>query len=364
MDDPVVSFVLPTWNRPDVLGRSLRALAKLRGHTAEVIIVDNASRPPVRSPNSLDNGWPVQVITLDENRGTAGRNVGVELARADWILMLDDDSYPLHTGYLDAIAQADDCGEGAVAAIGGEILLADQSHEAGGLPCVFVGCGVLIRRDVFLDLGGYDASFDYYVEEYDLAARMLGAGLRIAWDRRLLVRHDKVTTGRDMDVILHRLIRNNGWVIQRYAPDADRAQTMDDMIERYRRIAVKESAEAGAQAGEAELRATVEEQPRRELDRAAYEAFIGLRAVREHLPHALSGAPARSARIVDRGKSVELVEQVIGECGVALVDDATADIDVIGTLSPGPLLDGLARAARERPERVTIEPWDVTSPQW
>src|SRR5258706_488360 len=83
----------------------------------------------------------------------------------------------------------------------------------------FAGGGVAIRRDAFLDLGGYDPSFGYYAEEYDLAARMLLAGFRIQFDRWFRVEHHKVWLNRSMDTILAHLVRNNGWVAQRYAPD-------------------------------------------------------------------------------------------------------------------------------------------------
>ena len=94
--------------------------------------------------------------------------------------MLDDDSAPSSLGHLNAIADAGRL----TAAISAEIWLAGEQdssvasaqrtqRESGGLPEVFTGCGVAIRREAFLEARGYDHSFGYYVEEYDLAAKLL-----------------------------------------------------------------------------------------------------------------------------------------------------------------------------------------------
>ncbi|MCK4872379.1 MAG: glycosyltransferase [Phycisphaerales bacterium] len=353
MNTPLVSFVLPTRNRHQSLLHTVLSIGSLAGHVGEVLVVDNASDPPVRLPKRLLNGWALQVIRLEENRGAAARNAAVEQARAEWVCMLDDDSYPVHSGYVDAIGDAD----AETAAIAGEILLPDGTHEAGGLPEVFVGCGALIRRKAMLDVGGYDPTFEYYVEEYDLAARLLLVGRRIAWDRRLCVQHEKIAAGRDFGDIVRRLIRNNGWVLQRYAPDDVRDELMQRMIERYRAIARKENAEAGAEEGIVELAATVEDQPLRSMPRDLHDRFVGIAAVREYLPGELRRLGVRSVRLVSAGKSSEIVEQVLGESNVAVRPDESADADVIATLSPGPIFDALK--ACESSGRVVLPPWPV-----
>ena len=75
--------------------------------------------------------------------------------------------------------------------------------------CLFIGCGVAVRREAFRALGGYDTAFNYYAEEYDLAARMILAGGRVAFEQDFRVTHAKDARGRNMDLILARLVRNN-----------------------------------------------------------------------------------------------------------------------------------------------------------
>ena len=108
----MITYVIPTRNRPEVLANTLWALGALRGHAAslgaEIIVVDNASDHPPKVDGPLDNGIPVRLIVRTENEGAASRNIAVQEAnpRSEWIVMLDDDSFPLDTGFLHRLASA------------------------------------------------------------------------------------------------------------------------------------------------------------------------------------------------------------------------------------------------------------------
>jgi GT2 family glycosyltransferase len=359
----VIAMVIPTRDRPDRLRQTLARIGQLPAHEmgpgARVIIIDNASEAPVEIPPRLDNGLPVQLHRLDENLGAAARNVGAELAEgAEWLVMLDDDSSPRDAGFVRRLRAA----SGDVAAIAADITLPDGRREVGGLPEVFVGCGAAVRRQAFLDAGGYDGSFGYYVEEYDLCARLLLAGWRIAHEPWFRVRHERERRGRDMDRILRALVRNNGWVIQRYAPEAVRRAELRHMRARYREIAAKEVALAGFTRGLLELRATIHAQPRRTMTEDLWARFTGLAAARAAIAEAVAGAPraVRTAAIVDEGKQAHIIRRVLAELGIEEVAPVAApDALIIGTLSPGPMLDVCARRlAHQRPGApMVIAPW-------
>jgi len=266
--------------------------------------------------------------------------------------MLDDDSYPLDAGHLRVLEEALD----DVAAIGAEIFLPDGNHEAGGLPEVIVGCGAAIRTAMFLDVGGYDSDFHYYAEEYDLCAKLLLAGARVRHDRRFRVRHGKVSSRRDMNVILRNLVRNNGWVMQRYAPRHRREQAVCDVIARYGEIAIKEDAAWGYSQGMIELKRTQNEQPSRPMSEALFERFTGLTHVRTGFAQCAELAGRVRVAIVDEGKNAEIVRQALREVGARFAaDEARADVLIIGTLSPGPVLDALQR--RKQSDKPVVAPW-------
>ena len=360
----MISFVLPTRDRHEQLAATLDALGSLTlGHQAEAIIIDNASARPARAPGALANGMPARVIRLDHNAGAAARNAGVEAAAPTtrWIVMLDDDSHPVEscepfgTTVDRLLALPDD-----TAAVMADIHLpARGCRESGGLPEVFIGCGVAIRREAFAKVGGYDPAFNYYVEEYDLAARLLAQGWGVAFDPAFRVDHHKVDTGRDMDLILQRLIRNNGWVMQRYAPGSLRRAALREQRRRYRQIAEKEHALDGFRRGLVELRHTLGAQPRSPLLRNAWDRFTGLAHARAAINLAWRDRPFASAALVEPGKNAWAVERALAEvCFEARVELTTADqaeAIVVGTLSPGPMLDAVERWAA-RGHRV-VAPW-------
>lgn len=338
------SFIIPTRNRHDELAHTLHQLASydpaLLANAAEVIVADNASDAPVRVPSRLANAIPVHLIRLDHNAGAAARNTAAQRATGDWLVMLDDDSHPT-AGDFAALAQTapDD-----LAAIGAEILLPSGIHESGGLPEVIIGCACIIRRHAFLAVGGYDPSFEYYAEEYDLCAKLIAAGHRITHSRALRFEHRKVDSGRSFDRILARLVRNNGWVIARYAPDHLRDDALRAMLDRYRTIAHRERAQTGYNDGIDELTSTIDNQPRVPLSPEHWDRFTGLAACRAHLIPQIRQHSAKRIALVARGKGDDLIELVIRESGAELVtDDQTADLRIAGSLSPGPMMDA-ARA--------------------
>jgi N-acetylglucosaminyl-diphospho-decaprenol L-rhamnosyltransferase len=341
----MISYVIATKDRPVELRATLDALGALGPHEAEVIVIDNASNPAAVVPRALMSGVPTRLVRSEANLGAAARNLGAREAGGDWLVMLDDDSCPTSLAHVGLLRRA----AGDVAAVMADITLPSGRREAGGLPEVFVGCGVAIRRMAFLRAGGYDASFSYYAEEYDLAAKFLLAGWRMVFDAGFEVLHRKAPSSRRKGVIIERLVRNNGWVMQRYAPERERRAQLGLTTRRYRAIANRESALGGYARGLLELRRTLGEQPRREMDVATWDRFTGLAACRGALQDLWSAAPFRRAALAGRGKNDWVVEQTLRELGCEVVasgDDA--EVLVAGTLSPGPMLDVVERGWADR----------------
>lgn len=378
MNRPIISYVLPTRDRPKRLAETLGGLRRFlaaptpsprhapataatgahsdRPCGAEVIVVDNASRSPASESirellgpaSELVPGVPVRCVRLERNAGAAARNLAVQASdpSSAWIVMLDDDSYPVGPGG-DALAASLMARDPDVAAVMADIHL-PRAHrrEAGGLPEVFIGCGVAIRRSAFLQAGGYDAAFGYYAEEYDLAARLLIAGHRVQFDAAWRVDHQKDDRHRDMNLICERLVRNNGWVMQRYAPEAHRRDELRTIRRRYRAIAGKEHGLAGFSRGLTELRGTRRAQPRTPMARPLWDRFTGLAHARAALQTAWSNHPFSTAAIIHAGKNVQVIRAALAELGVREFDASTGNLDradalVIGTMSPGPMLDAL-----------------------
>lgn len=352
--EPTVCFVIPTRDRPDELAATLDVVGTL-DVDAHMLVIDNGSDVSPLVPGELRNGIPVDLECLPFNEGAGARNRVIGRTNADWIVMLDDDSYPVDDRFVDALAGAD----ADTWVVSADVRLPNAgTREMGGLPEVFVGCGVAIRRERFEQLGGYDASFGYYAEEYDFSARVLVAGGRVAFDPRFRVDHMKSAANRDMNTIVQRLVRNNGWVMQRYAPACERREQLREARRRCRSIATREDALPGYRFGLNELRETLHAQLRRPMTQGQFDRFTGLAAAREAICAAYSERPFESAAIVHEGKNAWCVHRAAEELGVEIMPENKAQTLLIGTMSPGPMLDAAESLANETEKRFIV-PWSI-----
>jgi hypothetical protein len=333
-----VSFVLPTRNRSGVLAETIERIAALCPEhlppECDLIVIDNASDTPPETPVKLPNGIEIKLFRLTENRNTAARNIAAIESDADWLVMLDDDSSPVEGCDWSILGRLD---ERAVA-IGGEIFLMDGQRESGGLPEVVVGCGCAIRRELFLKAGGYDASLGYYAEEYDLCARLIHMGYRVLHSTALGFLHRKSSLGRDFNEIIYRLVRNNAWIMQRYAPDDIVQDELRSIEERYRAIALRECAITGYDRALDELGRTISAQTREPLCPEHWDRFTGRSAVRQTIRESVGSGD--SIRLVGSAlsKGRVIIEEELLKHGCLLSQEADARL-MIGSLSPGPMLD-------------------------
>ena len=355
------SYIIPTRNRTDELLITLRQIGRLHSAAdaplAQVVIADNASEEPVThavAEEALGEAGDrvcVRVIHLDENYGAAARNIAADAAdsRCRWLVMLDDDSAPISLDFAEAInTVAED-----VAAVAAEIFLPSPAgtvrRENGGLPEVFVGCGVALRRDVFTKLGGYDEDFGYYVEEYDLAAKIIAAGYRTVLDRRFIVLHRKVAGNRDMNMILERLVRNNILVALRHAPAGEILGAIAEPVGRYARIAVKEKSLGGYIRGIWLAVWAAIRQERTPLNAAGWARLTGMAAARLAVLQLVADGHC-TVKLIAEGKNSRIVREAMAEKSLSDAGpDAGRDVAcLVATLSPGPMWDAadIERAAR------------------
>ena len=113
----------------------------------------------------------------------------------------------------------------------------------------------------------------------------------------------------------------------------------------------------------------VQVRPREPGDRVEpYEIdrFTGLAAARDAIHAARERSRFRTASIVDAGKNAWVVERALREAGVTILPyGQDAEASVIGTMSPGPMLDAFKRrtAARRGRGPIVIAPWLEAMPE-
>ena len=92
MKTPLLSVVIPTWNRAQLVRDAVRSALGQREGEVEVIVVDDASTDATAALLEDEFGDRVGVLRLEHRRGPGGaRNAGARLARGELVAFLDSD---------------------------------------------------------------------------------------------------------------------------------------------------------------------------------------------------------------------------------------------------------------------------------
>lgn len=112
-DPPLVSVVVPTYDRPAALERAIDSVVAQTHRPLELVVVDDHSPTPVEDAIAFpdDDGIAVRCVRHRTNRGgNAARNTGIDTATGGFVAFLDDDDEWLPAKIarqLDAIARRD-----------------------------------------------------------------------------------------------------------------------------------------------------------------------------------------------------------------------------------------------------------------
>lgn len=179
------TFVLSTYNRASDLERCIDSIIAQQCHSPiEILIIDDASTDHTVEMVRKKYGNLVKLICRETNCGSIkNRNYGVSLSAGDIVFIVDDDSElpGIHT-VEEVLQEFNDHRIGAVAIpfIQDGNLINGHPQDRNGtdtfIVASFIGCACAIRRDTFLELGGFDELFHHQVEEDDFCIRMLESG--------------------------------------------------------------------------------------------------------------------------------------------------------------------------------------------
>jgi glycosyltransferase involved in cell wall biosynthesis len=91
---PLVSVVIPTKNRPDLLRRAVESVISQTYPHIEIVIVDDGSIPAVaiNTIASLSKGRAIRLVRNEVSKGGGkSRNIGSSVANGEFVCFLDDD---------------------------------------------------------------------------------------------------------------------------------------------------------------------------------------------------------------------------------------------------------------------------------
>ncbi len=92
-NQPLVSVIIPTYNRADLIQRAINSVRNQTYRNLEILVVDDGSLDNTRSVVESIPDSRIRYMRHEKNRGlpAAARNTGIRAARGDFIAFLDDD---------------------------------------------------------------------------------------------------------------------------------------------------------------------------------------------------------------------------------------------------------------------------------
>ena len=331
MKDIIVSFVLPSYNRRDVLARVLLKLREISDKVScEIIVVDNASNDG--SVEMIKALYPQVVLHCNKsNLGAKARNVGSALAKGKYVFMLDDDSYPLGDSLERGIAILEK--NKKVGCLAYRVIMPDNRYWTNGLFTVFTGCGALFPKEALTLIGGYPEDILYYAEEYDVSFRLWAKGLKVLNPADLFVFHDKPLANMGFAQRMIQLIINNVNIYSKYLPRQMAISHIEYENWRYKAISEKEGVvDAYRQGLELSIPKAVvnfaSERLRLPLETA--ELALGLSTIRDKFKKFLEQGKVKRAVIFKAGKFLPEIIKIVNSFNVqveAIIEDNLEMID-------------------------------------
>jgi len=205
----VVSVVIPTYNRADMVAACVRSVLAADGPEREVIVVDDCSPDGTRERLAAEYADEPRVRCLRNDRNSfqaVSRNVGAKVARGDYLLFLDDDNLvapSILTELLACFGRHPDAGlvaplsihrrpgrEGLVWTLGSDFsrwtsqprdrspnlplnLLPDEPID---YPTTYSPNAFMVPRALYERLGGMDEAYVQIFEESDFGWRLIESG--------------------------------------------------------------------------------------------------------------------------------------------------------------------------------------------
>jgi GT2 family glycosyltransferase len=207
------SIIIPTWNGEELLRKNLPKVLEVAPNEAEVIVIENGSEDGSREylEELRVTGYELRVIENNVNLGfIGGCNQGVEKAKGDYVVLLNNDVVPERDFLAPALKHFNEDEVFAVSfnevnSDGGWADIfwvdgffnyspgekSDQAHISGWAS----GGSAVFRKSMWDELNGFDPMFDpFYWEDTDISYRAWKMGWKIIWEPEAKVVHEHEST--------------------------------------------------------------------------------------------------------------------------------------------------------------------------
>jgi GT2 family glycosyltransferase len=210
---PLVSVVVPNKDHPELLARCVDSLSKSSYANWELIVAENGSQRPetfayyrelAKLPNARVVEWTKPFNYAAVNNSAAAR------AHGELLLFLNNDVEAINPDWLEALVKI--AVQPGVGAVGAKLYYADDTIQHAGIVvgmggvaghghlsfprqaagymqrltytqnvAAVTGACLLMRKDVFAAVGGFDEAFVLAFNDVDLCLQVLAKGYRVVW---------------------------------------------------------------------------------------------------------------------------------------------------------------------------------------
>ena len=179
-NQPLISVIIPTHNRAQLLKRAVDSVLEQTWHNLEIIIVDDASDDTTQEVIAkFEKEYPVKNIRNLLSKGAAkSRNIAIDNASGEYVAGLDDDDY-WRPNRLELLMEEFKEGFAAVTSndrmdFGNKEIVWKKKPVITLDDLLFynqVGNQVLTRKEYITAVGGYDENLPS-AQDYDLWIRL------------------------------------------------------------------------------------------------------------------------------------------------------------------------------------------------
>jgi GT2 family glycosyltransferase len=181
MTTPRFSVVLNTYNRAAIVPVAIESVLAQTCDDLELVVVDDGSTDATRDVVTAYTDPRVRYVHRENGGLARARNTGIDAARGDFVVFLDDDDLVV-PHWLERLAERIDLGASLVSC-GVEVRSNDQAAPTVRLPAplgpafenqvgLFLAGTFAVRRDVLVAVGGYLAELRCS-EQTELSIRLI-----------------------------------------------------------------------------------------------------------------------------------------------------------------------------------------------
>ena len=183
--DTLISIIIPCYNDAQYIEQSLKSALNQTYPYKEVIVVDDGSNQETKAVLKKIESKITRLITQENQGQSTARNVGINAAKGDFILVLDSDDYFEPSFCEEAVAVFSTDTSIKIVTCHATLLFPDNRKEVfipkGGdiKNFMFTNCALgtsMFKKEDWLMCGGYDESMRSGFEDWEFFIRLLKSG--------------------------------------------------------------------------------------------------------------------------------------------------------------------------------------------